>query len=151
MPHVYTYTEQAFRPTIPDERDLAGEDIMLERGVIPLDPSGSWSTVTEDRAARQSVIREAGAPVGGLVRRQAWGMGLPGLLFRGLTKPTRDDAVARIRRRMAANPRVTKIVQISAAPLTDESGLGIDLRFTSGNRGIATSTVMTTTGRPTWR
>lgn len=148
MPTLWSFVKAPFRPRDPDDRDLAGEDVALVKGVVPLAPSGSWATVSREAAARQSVIREAGANAGALVRRPEWGMGLPGRLFRGVNRDLRDDVTARATRRMAANPRVSSVQEIKTTELDADigAGLGIDLRFTSGGRPVAMFTVLAPKG-----
>lgn len=142
MPTPWFFVKATLRPRDPDDRDLAGEDVALGADGVPLAPSGSWATVTRADAARQSVLREAAANPRSLVRRPEWGMGMPAKLFHGVTKSFRDDLIATITRRLAANQRVSSVQQVAVSDLDGVPGVGVDLRFTAGGRPVDLYTVI---------
>lgn len=120
MPLVYSVPQAArVNPKVIDLRDLSGEDISLRTGDLQVSSSGDWTTVNDVTAARQSVEREACAAPGEIPRRPEWGMGLRQELMRGLSSDSKDRQVSSIRRRLQANPRISKINKIDVQNRTD--------------------------------
>ncbi len=97
-----------------DPRDLGGEDISLADGTLGVTPHGDWTSLTGVDAARQSVVRELPASPGSFAQRPEWGGGLSGLLFKGATSSVRDQAVSKARARLKANPRIRRVLEVSA-------------------------------------
>lgn len=142
MPLVFTAPQVAFDPAPPiDPHDLAGEDIALATS-FDATPAGDWRTVAGVAAARQSVLREAAANPGAFVRRPDWGFGYPAALLRGATRTLRDDLLARTRRRLAANPRITRVVALDVTPLTTTEGLALDAQLEAGGRDARVQTIL---------
>lgn len=98
---------------VPDPTDLGGEDILLGPNGLEVTPAGDWATVTGVAAAKQSVLRELPASPGSFVRRPQWGGGLQALMFKGATPARRDEAVARAKARLRANPRISRVREVS--------------------------------------
>jgi hypothetical protein len=109
-----------------DPRDLGGEDISLLGGTLNVSPAGDWITVRGVDAARQSVFREFPANPGSFVRRENWGVGLSGKLFKGATQSMKGDAISRAKTRLRANPRITKVREVSGS--LPETGLQMTIR-----------------------
>lgn len=99
----------------PDE--IAGEDIYLRGGEFAETASGDLATVRGVECAKQSVIRELTTNQGSFPRRQEWGAGLSGLLFKGNSVATRDRVVSRAKTRVQANPRITRTHEVSATAI----------------------------------
>ncbi len=115
-------------PTVAavDPLDLGGEDIALTNGTLGVTPHGDWTTVRGVDAARQSVIRELPANPNSFTHRSEWGGGLSGLMFKGATSSTRDQAISRATARLKANPRIIRIQEISAK--LPETGIQLIVR-----------------------
>jgi phage baseplate assembly protein W len=93
--------------------DVAGEDISLLGGDYDTTASGDIATISGVNCAKQSAIRETVANPGSFARRPQWGAGVPGLMFKGQTVANRDRIVSRTRGRLLANPRVTRVNNVS--------------------------------------
>lgn len=114
------------RPSV-DLATIAGADIALVGGDFATTQSGDWALVEGVQCAEQSVVREAIAIPGSFPRRPQWGGGLSGLLFKGQTKATRDEAVARTRACTLRNPRIKKVNEVTTTPLVDGSGFAVSI------------------------
>lgn len=119
----YTVPQDPITVAPADPTNLGGEDIAL-----PLDvtPAGDWVIVTGRDAGRQSILREFGANPKTFVRRPEWGVGLTGLLFKGATAQTRDQAISQSRARLNANPRVRRTLEVSGR--LPSTGLALTIR-----------------------
>lgn len=111
-----------------DDLEIEGEDIALNGGFFTETPHGDLAVVTREAAARQSVIREMPANPGSFARRPQWGAGLSGLIFKGMTPNTRERAVSRARARLLANPRISRVNDVSTTVETRDDGRA-DLRL----------------------
>lgn len=114
------------KPVAVDPKDLGGEDVAFLARDFGVTPAGDWATVREEAAVRQSVLREIPPPPGSFPRRPEWGAGLSSLLFKGNTKDVRDLAVSQTRARLAANSRIVKINEVSAAEV--DGGFAMTVR-----------------------
>lgn len=119
----YTVPQNTITVAAADPTNLGGEDIAL-----PLDvsPAGDWVVVTGRDAGRQSILREHGANPKSFVRRPDWGVGIAGLLFKGATAQTRDQAISQSKTRLNANPRVRRILEVSGR--LPPTGLAMTIR-----------------------
>jgi len=133
MPLEWTVPQAAVVPPTLTTQQVAGEDIRLRNGSADVGPHGDLATVRGTDAASQSVVREAGANPGSLVRRPEWGCGLPGQVLQGNTPSTRAAAVAAVRARLAANPRIAGIQEVSAADGDDGYVLTVRASTAEGN------------------
>ena len=109
-------------PPIVDKTDPCGEDVSLRGGDLTVTTGGDWGALTGPLVARQSVEREAVASPGDMPRRPNWGMGIRDALQRNANKDARDRMVSTARRRVAANPRIESVQDVSARQRTDVPG-----------------------------
>lgn len=124
MPLAYTVVQMDTpTPAFIDATDLSGEDISLHGDLIET-PGGDWATVTKVQAAQQSVEREAAASPGHFPRRPDWGMGLVDNLLHASSRDVRDRQTARVRSRLAANPRIDRVRLVDVTARTDTPGIG---------------------------
>ncbi len=135
MPVVYTVPTIAPPPPAPvDPTDLAGEDVLFRSGKT-VAPAGDWATVRDVPAALQSVEREAPVSPGALVRRLDWGWGIRAELGRVTSRAERDRVFTKAQRALAANPRVTRVRQLSVDAMPDgRPGIVVDVRFDAGGK-----------------
>lgn len=116
----------------PTDLEVVGEDIFLgpiDDGLgydMRVTDSGDLATVTRDKLARQSVVREMINNPGSFPRRPNWGAGLSGLLFKGATRSNRDRVVSRARASLLANPRVSRVLEVSTS--VEDSGVSVSIR-----------------------
>ncbi len=96
-----------------DDSDLSGEDISLTRGEFGENKQGDLATVRGPACARQSVMREFTANQGELPRRQNWGVGIPAMLFKGVTNSVRDKIASRSRGRLLYNRRIARVHEVN--------------------------------------
>lgn len=118
----------SLRPAPLDATDLAGEDLAVRRG-LEVAANGDWLTVRYEEASIQSVRREHLANPSALARRPEWGVGLPSMLFKSNSRATRDEMITRSRRRLTANPRVAKTLDVKTQALTGVSGTALVVEF----------------------
>lgn len=127
MPFPFSLTiDDRISPPNRELTNIGGEDISLDGGDMSENASRDIATVSGVACARQSIIRELPANPGSLPRRPQWGGGLSGMLLKNNTEANRDRAVSRSRDRLQANPRVTKINEISAT--AESTGIRINIR-----------------------
>lgn len=112
--------------------DVGGEDVSLAGGDMCVTANGDLGVVVAVAAARQSILRELPANPGSFARRQEWGGGLQGLLFKGATPAVREKIESRARTRLLANPRVTTVNNVSATLETAGLVLAVDVNVPSG-------------------
>lgn len=136
----------AQQTTAVDPSDLVGEDISLAGGDFSETGSGDLAVVTKLAAARQSIFRELPATPGSFPRRPAWGGGLNAMLFKNNDPTNRSAAVSRCRARLAANPRLTKISNVSADTQPDGQ-FHMNISVTAaGGQSLDDTIVFTPTG-----
>ena len=130
-----------FSPSVPVSTEVSGEDVAFDRGMSI--SAGDWSVVDGHDAARQSVIREATANIGALLRRPEWGMGISQTILRPLTKNLIDEMVTKIRNRMRANPRVSRFIGASVVK-SDTPGAAVTITYESA--GVKQPRIVTLKG-----
>lgn len=140
MPSYLLPTPHPLRSPAPDPTDVSGEDVAFTDGLVIV--AGDWKTVRGDDAAEQSVRREATANQGGLVRRPDWGIGATDAVFRAMNKTTSDALIARARRRLAANPRVGRVVDVSTLALDNAQGTALRIEYVPAGRERPTVTTL---------
>lgn len=128
-------------PPPVDPMDLGGEDVALvDLDRIPdrrIASHGDWEVVRDVPAARQSVLREASATPGSLVRRPDWGWGGRDAVMRPASRAQRDDLEVRARRRLAANARVTRTVAVEVQTfqtINGAQGIRVTAQVEAGGR-----------------
>lgn len=140
MPSYLLPPPHPLRPPPADPNDVSGEDVAFSGGMTIV--SGDWKTVRADAAAEQSVRREGVANPSALARRPEWGIGASDAVFRSMTKATADALRARARRRLAANPRVGSILDVSIVALGNNQGSALVLEYVPAGRQRSTTTTL---------
>lgn len=120
------------RPPVAATTELAGEDVAFT-DQLTVGAHGDWMTVTGADASKQSVRREHLARPGSLARRPEWGIGAGDAVFQNMNRKALDELASKSTKRMRANPRVAKVVDIKAFKLDGKDGVadvdgGIALR-----------------------
>jgi phage baseplate assembly protein W len=116
MPTFYLPTPGPLRPKQASATELAGADVDFTGGGMHV-VNGDWATIAGKFAAQQSVIRTAVSAPGSLVRRPGWGAGGAASLFKPLTPANVASIVAKQQAALQSNPRVQKVLQVTANPL----------------------------------
>lgn len=96
------------------------EDILLIGGQFVETPSGDLQTVTGIDEVRQSIYREIPAVRGSIPYRPNWGGGLNGIVMQSRTRENLDRAATTIRSTLIANPRITRVNEVSVIVDNDD-------------------------------
>lgn len=140
MPTFYLPPQPPIRPRQADPNDVAGADIAFTTGMVI--EAGDWKLVTGDDAAKQSVIRETVANVGGLANRPDWGIGASDAVFRNMTQTTIDALAAKARDRLSKNPRIAKVIAVTSQRMQAAQGTALFISFVPVGKTAATSVTL---------
>lgn len=140
MPTFYLPPQPPIRPRQADLNDVAGADVAFTTGMVI--EAGDWKMVTGEDAAKQSVIRETIANVGGLANRPDWGVGASDAVFRNMTQSTIDALASKARDRMSKNPRVARVINVSSQRMQAAQGTALLLQFVPAGKTAATSVTL---------
>ncbi len=122
---------------LTDAQQLFGRDICF-RGNFVVTPSKDYAVVDELEAAAQSIYNEAQTEPGEHVFYPEWGMGIAQMVKKPRNSANLAAAENRVRDRLAKNPRISLVKEVSLTPFTTSRG----------DPGVVLSIVAECGGRP---
>jgi phage baseplate assembly protein W len=122
-------------PVLTAAQKMLGRDVKFTSN-YELGANGDYLLVEGVAAAKQSMLNEARTSPNELVSVPEYGMGLAAMVYRSASRSNRDEAANRVRERLAVNPRIERVDEVSVDRDTDRGVTVVTARTIVAGREV---------------